>query len=291
MIRRLFTAVALLSLLSALLAGTLWVVIGRLAAPAGPPAPSTDLAQSTLARSFAGIGYTGGRLEELVFFLRSRLPLRVAVDWDALGDAGLAPQTPVDFKDYPGCLGETLTHFAETHGLALASRADRLVLTTRASLDAGVLEQVPPEPGPDPRRAEFVRGPDRWTLAIYDGALIVWRTPADPAAAFRPSAAAALRKQASSATWQAKLPAVTIDRSGYPYECVRVETRLWLIVAASSLVPLLWGVDRLRRRRNLPGSCPACGYDLRATPQRCPECGTEIAEKVTRASKPPSAGG
>ena len=59
--------------------------------------------------------------------------------------------------------------------------------------------------------------------------------------------------------------------------------RLPLWFAQSLLIVLpAWAAQRHHRarrarRRQGRGLCPACGYDLRATPGRCPECGTQPA--------------
>ena len=45
----------------------------------------------------------------------------------------------------------------------------------------------------------------------------------------------------------------------------------WFLAAAVTL-STVGRIGRLRNGRR--GSCPRCGYDLRATPDRCPECGT-----------------
>jgi hypothetical protein len=55
---------------------------------------------------------------------------------------------------------------------------------------------------------------------------------------------------------------------------------MWFVVAALGVLPVV-SARRARRRmrRTDSGHCPACNYDLRATPDRCPECGTMPAPR------------
>jgi hypothetical protein len=47
----------------------------------------------------------------------------------------------------------------------------------------------------------------------------------------------------------------------------------WFLVAVFALCPIMALALKLTRRRIKEGHCAACGYDVRATPERCPECG------------------
>lgn len=57
---------------------------------------------------------------------------------------------------------------------------------------------------------------------------------------------------------------------------VRLGLTAWWSFFCGSLVVrgYLLHLEALREFRHKNGLCPACGFDLRETPDRCPECGT-----------------
>ena len=71
-----------------------------------------------------------------------------------------------------------------------------------------------------------------------------------------------------------------IEPSGSFYEW---KTPYWKIVLLLLSWPVAyfvpWNLLSVRQRRIRHGLYPACGYDLRATPDRCPECGTVPKKK------------
>jgi hypothetical protein len=53
----------------------------------------------------------------------------------------------------------------------------------------------------------------------------------------------------------------------------------WSLLAVAAILPDLQVARRTRRHLRRAARCPACGRDLRATPDRCPECGAVPAAK------------
>ncbi|HEY7119824.1 MAG TPA: hypothetical protein VH475_24755 [Tepidisphaeraceae bacterium] len=65
------------------------------------------------------------------------------------------------------------------------------------------------------------------------------------------------------------------------YGAWMVRVPMWGLLVMSGLLPAARVASARRRARaRRVGFCVACGYDLRATPERCPECGrvTDLAQ-------------
>jgi hypothetical protein len=65
------------------------------------------------------------------------------------------------------------------------------------------------------------------------------------------------------------LPPAAVYGLAVPYWFVSLLLGAGLVRSAAR-----WRRVRQTDRRTAAGQCPACGYDLRFSPDRCPECGT-----------------
>jgi hypothetical protein len=94
----------------------------------------------------------------------------------------------------------------------------------------------------------------------------------------------------TATTWQKRLGLFPPERKalwpGARATQVRYFVPCWLIFSAAAVLPASWRLARSKlHRRRTAGCCLACGYDLRATPDksgpqfdRCPECGLVAAQ-------------
>lgn len=64
----------------------------------------------------------------------------------------------------------------------------------------------------------------------------------------------------------------------------------WFIALLSAIAPAVWlrGYAKRRRRRvrAARNQCVACGYDLKASPERCPECGAPVPAALNANLRP-----
>ena len=92
------------------------------------------------------------------------------------------------------------------------------------------------------------------------------------------------RREPGDNTWRPKKHVFLYERgfwwgrvpitSGTEY---RFTVPHWFPLLLTGWLPTVTAIRMYRiYRRHARGLCPACDYDLRATPGRCPECGTEV---------------
>jgi hypothetical protein len=119
-------------------------------------------------------------------------------------------------------------------------------------------------------------GWELWQLRGRDGASCVVVEP-DGSAAWMPARSA--------------LQTLSTNRYSAPMPFWEVAAPHWVFAMVFGILPLVelsrWAVTRIaisarRRARHNQGHCTACGYDLRATPDRCPECGAAEIKRGRR---------
>ena len=163
----------------------------------------------------------------------------------------------------PPDLARPLLDALDDPGRTLAAHA--LLTLTHGGPNAA--EVTPPPPGPDRRTLagtcdglRVTIHPPLSALPPPDGHLTLMPCPARVDVRDYP----AVRDR-----WHRRLGVPVVSLPWWPVAAVTGVLPAWWVAGAGA------GVMRARSRKR-SGRCPACGYDLRASPDRCPECGIEV---------------
>jgi hypothetical protein len=274
----------------------------------GPAAPLTpaqraasreELAvRSQIERRLPEINFAGQGFTDVIDFLRDVSGSNIAVDVAAIEAAGIDKEAPVTtrLKDvrFSKALVTILAGVSKGHPspLAYTTFDGHVVISTKARLDAGIVYRAFPVADlltqeRDPLRIAFGASP--FTPNAAPQAQRVADLLADarattgvdlsriPFTGFsgRPVPHIAAFDTAANLD---KVDAYLARRRRIPDVQAFALRTLALIIGSLLVLRLLTSPARRRRKRLLQNCCPACGYDLRATPERCPECGAAPAK-------------
>ena len=94
---------------------------------------------------------------------------------------------------------------------------------------------------------------------------------------------------ASAAFWLASIFLLGGSHTGFDLLPEWTRRLISVLILPAGLV-YFWMCDLrnprwLQRARRNRGLCPACGYDLRATPDKCPECGAAPDKRIPGSAK------
>jgi hypothetical protein len=146
--------------------------------------------------------------------------------------------------------------------------------------------------------ASFQRGNDRYLFAMHDGRMgvgqSVWeKSPFPDGFQFRSLRPGLhiLNLELAPDTPAHRIGFGVVRLNQLGVQSKTVVTPIWAIAALTLTLPAARARAWMRRRkRGRQGTCPTCGYDLRATPDRCPECGTAPTAKAARPGGTPPLG-
>jgi hypothetical protein len=131
--------------------------------------------------------------------------------------------------------------------------------------------------------------PSSFDICVETGEVAVLRSRGSPRSAVVAFTMSAHRERPDLMCWS-KIAANTKGRSfgGFGYSNLSddalIVIPIWAIALTLFIPSTLLAIGARRRPQDGTTSCPTCGYDLRATPDRCPECGSAPASGLPEAA-------